>query len=287
MRSRSLVYYLFVLPGVIGFFFFSTLPALMGVYYSMTDFDGVSSLNFVGLRNFINLFQDEDVYNAYAFTIKYALVCTILTNIISLAMALALNARIKFKTFLRGVFFMPNVLGTLIVGYIFGFIFSNVLPLVGQKLGVPFLQSNILMDFDKAWLGIVIVGVWQACAFNIILYLAGLQSIPKDLYEAATIDGAGKWQMFRNVTFPLLAPFFTINVVLATRGFLGVFDQIVALTQGGPGRVTNSVTYLIYSGGFTRGEYGFQSANAVVFTVLMIAIAFIQLKLLQKREVHQ
>jgi raffinose/stachyose/melibiose transport system permease protein len=286
MGQRSIIYYFFIIPAIIGFFFYSTLPAILGIYYSFTNFDGITSPSFIGIRNYVNLLKDGDIGNAYLFTIKYAIVCTILTNVISLLIALGLNARIRMKTALRGIFFMPNVLGALIVGYIFGFIFARVIPALGDKLASPMLQNNILMSFDHAWIGIVIVGVWQACAFNIILYLAGLQSISQELYEAARIDGASRWQSFRHITFPLLAPFFTINIVLATRGFLGVFDQIVALTQGGPGRVTNSITYSIYQGGFSQGEYGFQSANAVVFTLMTLLIAMLQVKYLQKREVH-
>jgi len=286
MRQRSIIYYFLVIPGVIGFFFFSTVPALMGVYYSFTKYDGISNPLFIGIKNYVNLFKDNDIGNAYWFTIRYALVCTILTNVISLAIAIGLNAKIRMKTFFRGIFFMPTVLGSLIVGYIFSFIFARVIPAMGTKFEIPFLQNNILMDFDYAWIGIVIVGVWQACALNIILYLAGLQSIPQDLYEAAKIDGASKWGSFLHITFPLLAPFFTINIVLATRGFLGVFDQIVALTQGGPGKSTQSITYSIYHGGFAQGEYGFQSANAVIFMLLTMAIAMLQVKYLQKREVH-
>ena len=128
--------------------------------------------------------------------------------------------------------------------------------------------------------------VWQACAFNVILYLSGLQTVPSELYEASSLDGANKWQQFWKVTFPMIAPFFTINMVLAMKNALMVFDQIVAMTGGGPGTSTMSISYLIYTGGFTGGEFAFQSANAVVYFIVIMVISVLQLRILQKREMN-
>ncbi len=285
MRQRSIVFYLLALPAVIGFAFYSVIPAALGVSYSFTRYDGFNPAEYIGFNNFIDLFNDSGIYEAYAFTFRYAIVGTLLVNVVSLAVALGLNANIRFKTFLRGVFFVPNVLSLLIIGYIFGYFFSMVLPAIGEKLGIPFLSTNILIDFSSAWLGIVLVGVWQASGLTIIMYLAGLQSVPQHLYEAAVIDGANRWQSFRFLTLPLIAPFLTINIVLTTRSFLGVFDQIISLTGGGPGNATKSVIVMIYRDGFGGSQFGYQSANALIFSLVMLAIALIQLVFLRKREV--
>lgn len=222
--------------------------------------------------------------HAYWFTFKFAIVVTILTNVLSLLIALGLNAKIKFRNFFRGIYFLPNILSVLIVGYIFNYLFSNVFPIWGQNLGINALSTNILGSESMAWIGIVIVAVWQSVALNTILYLAGLQTIPSTLYEASNLDGAGKWREFWSITFPLIAPFFTINMVLAMKNSLMVFDQIVALTNGGPGRATQSISHLIYTGGFEGGEYAYQSANSVIYFIVIAVISILQIRFLQRRE---
>lgn len=176
----------------------------------------------------------------------------------------------KFKKTLRALYFLPNILSILIVGFIFQFIFTLFLPQLAEILGLNALAVNILGSPDYAWLGIVIMAVWQAVAFNTILYLAGLQTVPGDIYEAAAIDGAKPWRRFWSITFPMIAPFFTINMVLALKNFLIVFDHIIALTGGGPGYATESISVLIYRGGFEGGQFGYQSANAS-FTSLSLS----------------
>ncbi|HET7616457.1 MAG TPA: sugar ABC transporter permease, partial [Bacillales bacterium] len=265
MKKRTMPYVLMAVPALALFFLFHTYPLLQGIFYSFTDWKGYGDWDFVGFKNYVNVFHDGRALHAYLFTFKFAIVSTILVNIISMIVALGLNAKIKFRKTLRAIYFMPNILSILIVGFIFNFIFAHFLPDMAESLGFASLSKNILGDPDLAWIGIVIVSVWQAVAFNTILYLAGLQTIPTDLYEAAHIDGAGKWKMFWAVTFPLIAPFFTINMVLAMKNFLMVFDQIMAMTGGGPGTSTESISLLIYRGGFSGGEFAYQSANAVIY----------------------
>ncbi|WP_269329987.1 carbohydrate ABC transporter permease [Kineosporia babensis] len=273
-----------VAPALVLFFVFHTVPVIQGVFYSFTDSPGYGTFDFVGLRNYLALFTDARVLHAYGFTFLIAAVATVAVNIIALGIAIGLNARIKWRTTLRGVYFVPNILAILIVGYIFNYLFSNSLPALGEKLGIEWLSTSLLTDASTAWLGIVILAVWQSAAFNIIIYLAGLQTVPTDLYEAAAIDGAGAWRQFRSITFPMIAGFFTINMVLSLKGFLQVFDHIVALTGGGPGTSTESVALLIYKGGFQGGEYGYQSANSVIFFIVIVTLSILQLRFLQKRE---
>lgn len=285
MKLKNVPFYLMTVPALLLFAIFHTYPALQGIYYSFTNWDGLSfTYDFVGIKNYLNLFKDLNILNSYLFTFKFAIISTILVNVLSLLIAIGLNAKIKGKNFFRATYFLPNVLGVLIVGFIFNFIFSNVIPNLGDKLDIGFLSINILGSDKFAWLGIVIVAVWQACAFNVILYLSGLQTVPSELYEASSLDGANKWQEFWKITFPMIAPFFTINMVLSMKNFLMVFDQIVALTGGGPGRATESISLLIYKGGFQGGEFAYQSANSVIYFIVIVVISVIQIKVLQKRE---
>ncbi|KGX91065.1 sugar ABC transporter permease [Pontibacillus halophilus JSM 076056 = DSM 19796] len=286
MKSRQRAFLLMAMPAVIIFFVFHTYPVLQGVFYSFTNWRGYGEWDFVGFKNYLNVFQDGRALNAYWFTFKFAIVSTILVNIFSLAIAMGLNAKIKFRKTLRALYFLPNILSILIVGFIFNFIFTHFLPDLMEWAGFESLAKNILGDPDLAWLGVVIMTVWQATAFNTILYLAGLQTIPEDVYEAADIDGANAWKKFLKITFPLIAPFFTINMVLAMKNFLMAFDQIVALTNGGPGQATESISLLIYKGGFEGGEFAYQSANAVIYFIIIVIISVFQIRVLQKREVE-
>ena len=284
MSSRTKTYALMILPALILFFLFNTVPLITGAFYSLTNYRGYGSYDFVGLRNFADLFQDSRVGKSYLFTFKYALCGTILINVISLLLALGLNSRIKFKNTLRGLYFLPNILGGLIVGYIFSFIFTYIIPTVAQKIGIEFLSNSILASEKWAWVGVLIVGVWQSVAMNTIIYISGLQTIPSDIYEASAIDGAGKWCTFRKLTLPLLVPFISTNLILSTKNMLMVFDQIMSLTKGGPAQSTESISNLINKNGMDGGQFGFQSANAVVFFVVIVTISVIQLVFTNKKE---
>ena len=282
-RRALPAFYWMVWPAVIAFALFHTLPVLVGIFFSFTNYAGYGDRNFIGLSNYINLFKDSRVLQAYGFSFLFAIVATILTNVISLAIALGLHAKIKARNFWRGVYFVPYVLSILVIGYVFQFFFSNSLPKILS--GIPLFADNILTNPDWAWTAIVVLGVWQSCAFAIIIYLSGLQTIPGELYEAASLDGASAWRQFRSITFPLIGAFFTINVVLSLKSYLQVFDQIVALTNGGPGTSTESVTLLIFRGGFSGGEFAYQTANAVIFFIVTVVFSLIQLRFISGREV--
>ncbi|MFT3888246.1 MAG: sugar ABC transporter permease [Arachnia sp.] len=273
---RFRTYYWIVVPMVVLFAFFHTFPVLTGVFYSFTNYAGFGDWKFVGLSNYLNIFRDDRVLGAYAFSFLFAVAATVLTNAFSLVIALALNAKIAFRNFFRGVFFVPYVLAMLVIGYVFKFIFGTSLPKLLS--GIPLFADNILTNPTWAWTAIVVLAVWQSCAFAIILYLAGLQTIPVELYEAASLDGATAWQQFRSITFPMIWAYFTINMVLSVKGFLQVFDPIVALTNGGPGTATESVTMLIQRGGLTGGEFAYQTANAVIFFIIITIVSLIQFK---------
>ena len=282
--KKNRAYMAIIIPMLVLFFTFHTFSFLKGIFYSFTDWKGYGTWDFVGIANYLKLWGDEAIGDAYKFTFKYAVCATILVNVISLLLALALNAKIRCKNALKAIYFLPYMLSALIVSFVFNFIFSNVLPDLGQKLGIGFLSTNILGQENLAWIGILVVGVWQAVAFNTIIYMSGLQTVDTDIYEASSIDGAGKWTTFWKMTFPLIAPFFTINMVLCVKNFLMVFDQIIAMTNGGPGTSTQSISVLIYKQGFSGAQYAYQSANAVIFFIVIVVISLFQTKVLEKRE---
>lgn len=284
MTGRKRTFLLITIPIMALFFCFNTLPLIKGMIYSFTNFKGYGSYEFVGLRNYIDLFGDARVGKSYLFTFKLAVVATIIVNLISLILAMGLNSKIKFKSALRGAYFIPNILGALVVGYIFNYFFTYILPAFGDMINSGALSSSMLSNPKLAWIAIVIVCAWQAIAMNTIIYISGLQTVPEDVYEAASIDGATGWKKFKNITFPLILPFFTINMVLCVKNFLMVFDQIMALTKGGPAQSTESISYLIYNNGMSGGQFGFQSANAVIFFFVVVLISAFQLGVLGKKE---
>ena len=284
MTNKEKTFLSIIIPVVILFFAFNTLPMIKGFIYSLTNYKGYGSYEFVGFRNYIDLFSDARVGKSYLFTFKYALVGTVLVNVLSLIMALGLNAQIRFKSALRGIYFVPNILGGLVVGYIFSFLFTYILPAVGDTFNISWLQNSILASEKYAWIAVLVVGVWQAVVMNTIIYVSGLQTVPEDVYEASMLDGANKWQKFWKVTLPLIMPFVTINLVLSTKNMLMVFDQIMSLTKGGPAQSTESISYLIYQNGMSGGQFGFQSANAVIFFLIIVGISLFQMTVLNKKE---
>lgn len=284
ITNRDKTFWAIIIPVLILFFIFNTLPMIKGVVYSFTNYRGYGTYDYVGIRNYIDLFSDARVGKSYLFTFKYALVGTVLVNVLSLVMALGLNSKIRFKSALRGIYFVPNILGGLVIGYIFSFMFTYIVPAAGAAFNISWIQNSILSSEKYAWIGVLIVGVWQAVAMNTIIYISGLQTVPQDVYEASMLDGASKWKEFWHVTLPLVVPFVTINLVLSTKNFLMVFDQIISLTKGGPAQSTESISYLIYRNGMDGGQFGFQSANAVIFFVVIVAISIFQMTIMNKKE---
>ena len=283
-NERKRTFLLITIPILALFICFNTIPLIRGVIYSFTNFKGFGKYNWVGFQNYIDLFSDARVGKSYWFTFKLAIVSTVVTNVLSLILALGLNSKIKAKSFFRGAYFLPNILGALVVGYIFNYFFTYILPAVAQMMGIGALSSSILSNPSAAWIGIMVVCAWQAIAMNTIIYISGLQTVPEDVYEAGGLDGATGWKQFRYLTFPLIIPFFSINMVLCVKNFLMGFDQIMALTKGGPAQSTESISYLIYNNGMSGGQFGFQSANAVVFFIVIVIVSVAQMKFSSSKE---
>ena len=275
--DRNRTFLMILIPVLVLFVAFNTIPLLTGFFYSFTNSKGYGPFEIIGLQNYIDLFQDARVGNSYLFTFKLAVVSTILVNVLSLILAIGLSSKIKFKSALRGLYFVPRILGALVVGYVFTYFFTYIVPAVTGT-------DSILASADWAWIGIVVVLVWQACAQTTIIYITGLSSVPEDVYEAGALDGATGWDKFRYLTFPLIMPSITTNMVLVMKDMLMVFDQIVAMTGGGPANSTESISYLIYENGLNDSQFGFQCANAVIFFIVIAVISIAQTKFLNSKE---
>jgi raffinose/stachyose/melibiose transport system permease protein len=284
-RDRIDRAYLVMLVPVLALFtLFIVFPALTGVMFSFTNYAGYGDWKFIGALNYVNMFKDPTILQAYLFTFFFALVSTLVVNILSLALAVGLNAKIKWRTGIRTLFFVPMVLSGLVVAYVFNYLFSNTLPALFENLGLTSLSTSILSDERFAWIAVVFVTVWQAAPGVTIIYLAGLQAIPGEVHEAAELDGAGGLRKFASITLPLILGYLVINVILGFKGYLGAYEIIVALTGGGPGTSTQSVAMKIFAG-FTGGDYSYEMANAVVFFIITVVLSLIQLRIIQRRGV--
>lgn len=275
--NRRKTFMAILIPVLVLFCAFNTIPLITGFLYSFTDSKGYGAFNIVGLQNYIDIFSDTRILNSYLFTFKVAIVATLATNVISLMLAIGLSSKIKFKSALRGVYFVPRILGALVVGYVFSYFFTYIVPAVTGG-------ESILASTEWAWVAIVIVVVWQVCAQTTIIYITGLSSVPEDVYEAGALDGATGWDKFRYITFPLIMPSVTTNMVLVMKDMLMVFDQIVSMTSGGPAQSTESISYLIYNNGLSGGQFGYQCANAVIFFILIALVSILQTKFLNSKE---
>ncbi|MCI8946573.1 MAG: sugar ABC transporter permease [Lachnospiraceae bacterium] len=286
-KNMEKQYLLLVLPGLIIFTIGLIIPLLLAFRYSFTSWDGMSAEKpFVGLKNYLDLLQDADFRSAWWFTLKFTIGNTIIQNVLALLFAVALDSGIKAQKVYRTAFFVPCLISALIVGFVWLKMFSNVLPAVNDLLGTNF---NFLLfgDGKTVLSGLLIANNWQWVGYWMLIYLAGLQSIPGDLYEAAKVDGAGAWTRFKNVTIPMLAPAITICVVGITTGSLKVYDLLVSSTKGGPGRASTSVIYQTYTTAINGRQYGYGSAMSVSLVIVLLLVALIQVKGLKSKEVQQ
>ena len=283
-RKRKVdgIYYAFLLPSLIVFTLAITVPAIIGIFFSFTNSIGFGEWNFIGVTNYVAMFSDPAIVSSYLFTFGFAAVSVLLVNGIAFLLAVALTAKIKLKTGLRAIYVIPMVVSGIIIAYVFNFLFSNSVPEFGQKVGVGWLSESILANPDLAWVGIVVVTVWQAVPGTLLIYIAGILSIPGEVYEAADIDGASKARQLLFITLPLVAGYVVINVILSFKNFLNAYDIIVGLTNGGPGTATRSIAMTIFTG-FTGGDYAYQMANATLFFVIVVAISGLQLWLSRGR----
>lgn len=286
ITEKSITFACFTVPGLILYSIFFILPIAMGIYYSMTNWNGISPhFDFVGLRNYIKLFSDKRFFKSLTFNLQYSVLLIIGIVGLSLILAIMLNSKIKAITTFRAFYFLPAVLSAMTVGLIFNQIFYRMLPVIGKVLHIDALSTNILANPRLAIYGILFVNIWQGVAIPTVLFLAGLQTIPVDLYEAASLDGANSWQRFKKITFPFLIPVLSVVLVMVLKSGIMVFDYVKSLTEGGPAGKTESIAMLIYNQGFVENRYSYSIAEAIITGLIICAISVVQITISNRKKV--
>ena len=270
---------IFVLPTLIAFSFAFIIPFVMGVYLSFCKFKTITNAQFVGLENYIKIFADKDFVNAFGFTLKFSVVSIITINVFAFVLALALTRKIKGTNLFRTVFFMPNLIGGIILGYIWQQMINAVLLKH---------ETTLVANPTYGFWGLVILMNWQMIGYMMIIYVAGLQNVPTDLIEAAQIDGATSLQTLFKVKIPMVMPSITICLFLTVSNSFKLFDQNLALTAGAPSKKTAMLALDIYNTFYGRNGYeGVGQAKAVLFFIVVAVIALGQLVLTRRKEVEQ
>lgn len=285
MKKGNLWYWLFLAPTLIALALVVILPLIFGVYYSFTNWNGIDNLKFIGLENYMNLFKDKEFLDSLWFTIKFTVVSVFLINFFGLSLALIVTQKMKTSNLLRTIFFMPNLIGGLILGFIWQFIFIKVFSGVGDLLGIDALKGWLSTPETGFW-ALAILMSWQMSGYIMVIYISYLESVPKELLEAAEIDGANSFQRFIHVTFPLVAPAFTVSLFLTLSNSFKLYDQNLSLTGGGPFHSTQMVAMEIYKTAFTENAMAYAQSKAVIFFIIVAAISLTQVYINKRREVE-
>jgi raffinose/stachyose/melibiose transport system permease protein len=282
---KEMWYLLFILPGICLFVMAVVIPLIMGARYSFTNWDGVSNtFASIGWDNYVQAFQDPGFWEALWNTFKYALILTILVNVISLLLALVLDSFLPFRNIFRTIFFLPSVISIVLSGFIWSYNYSTGIPTLLSHLGLD--VTSPLGNPDYALFGLILVALWQGVGAPMIIYIAGLQGIPNELHESAKIDGAGSGKAFWYITLPLLAPSVTINLLLVLTGSLKVFDLVYVTTKGGPGFSTEVVSTYIYRTSFSSFKGGYGMALSMMFFFVLVIVTVVQMSISRRREVE-
>lgn len=278
---------LYTIPALILVSLMMYIPFILSGYYSLTEWNGIAKEpKFVGLANFKTIFlESTDFLQSIWFTSKYTFLFVIFSNVIAIALAVVLTKKFRLANFFRGIFFIPYIMSMTIVGFIWKFIFTSGFEKLYEITEMGVWNMSWLGDTKLVFFSVAFVGIWQSLGFYIVLYIAGLQAIPQDVLEAATVDGANGRQKFFKVTLPLLGPSFTTCIFMSLTNGLKVFDIILALTKGGPGTATNSVTMQIYKEAFTNNHYGTGSAQSIIYFLFVLLVTQLVLKGFSKKEV--
>ena len=288
-RRRSPVPLTFVVPALVLYGVVVLYPTVAGGFYAFTDWAGrQDGAQLVGLDNFTELFADPAARSALRNTLVIAVATTVVQTVLGLALALALHSALASRNVLRTLFFAPALLPAVIVGFLWQYLLTPDGPVnaVLRGAGLGGLAQNWLGDPSVALASVIGVIVWQNAGLTMVIYLAGLQGVPPELLEAASIDGAGRWQRLRNVTIPLLIPATTIAMSLTLISSLKLFDQVYVMTGGGPGYATETLSVVMYKEAFVSGRYGYSAAIALVLTMIVFAFALLQLRGLRRFEVE-
>lgn len=295
--KEKIVFWLFLFPALFSFTIVVIIPFGMGIYYSMTDWTAIAgeTANFVGLANYTDMFSDVAFRYSFLRTFVFTLISVAAINLVALTLAMLVTREIRGKNFFRAGFFIPNLIGGLVLGYIWQFIFKSVVPSVGELLGLAAMENAlILADPTLALMGLIAAYTWQYAGYIMMIYVAALQNVPQELLEAAQIDGANFWQRLRNITIPMIAQAFTITSFLTLVTSFKQYDIIVALTSGGPstqfqGETLNSTEMLavhIYNVAFKYNNMAEGQARAIVFFLVLSVVSLAQVYFNKRKEVE-
>lgn len=281
-------YLLFTLPLLIIFTIIVVIPFLIGIYYAFFEWDGINANPkvFVGMDNFLALFTDGRFMKSTWLTVLFTVLSVLTVNIVGLAFALLVTSKLKLANLARTMFFMPYLIGGLILGYIWQFVFLDVFTFIGEVTGLEHIFFNWLVNENFALFALVFVFTWQMAGYVMIVYIAGIQGVPGELIEASKVDGASPWQRLTRITFPLLMPAFTISLFLTLSYGFKIYDVNLSLTGGGPANATELFAMNIYNEIFGYGNYGYGQAKAILFFVIISAVTLTQVYLTKKREVE-
>ncbi|MFF3500624.1 carbohydrate ABC transporter permease [Streptomyces sp. NPDC003247] len=285
--TRNRAPWWFVLPALVFFAFVVLVPSVQGGWFAFTDWDGISPVkHFVGLDQFRALWEDTAARDAVGTTLLAAIAITVVQNAVGLLLALGVNARIKSRTILRVFFFAPAVITPVVTAYLWKYLYApeGAINALLKAVGLDALTQDWLGDPDIALWSVVAVVIWQFAGYSMVIFLAGLQSIPQEIHEAAAMDGAGPVRRFWSVIRPMLAPAITINLMLSIIGGLKLFDQVWVMTQGGPGGATDTLSTVIYKQAFQFNKYGYSIAMGLVLTLFVIVVSGLQYFYLSRQE---
>ena len=286
LLARVKVFMIFAFIPLLAFLTVVIYPFIRGLQMSTFEMRGLTVGNFVGFQNFQAVFQNEEFWSSFLITGRFVLASVILTNIVAFALALLVSSGLKGQNFFRVGFFTPNLIGGIILGHIWQFVFIRMLPVVGETLNIPFLQSSWLSDPTMAFWALVLVSVWQSSGYMMIIYIAGLAGIPDTLIEAAELDGAGFFKRLLLVKVPLMIPAFTICLFLTIRGTFMIYDLNLALTEGGPFRTTEMISMTIFREAFIQQNHGVAQAMAIILFVIIGILSVAQVSIMKKLEVE-
>ena len=286
MKKSKLTYWMFLLPILIPFFSALILPAIVGIGYSFTDWNGMkSTMDFIGFFNYIKLFSDSQFLYSLGFSVLVAITAVIIMNLLGFSFAFLVTRGFKGSNFLRGVFFMPNLIGGVLLGFTWQFIFTKVFAAIGKALGAEWLMGWLSNTTTGFW-GLVIMLAWQSSGYVMLIYIAQLQSIPLELSEAAYIDGATKRQVLTRIILPLMRPAFTTSLFISLSFSLKIYDFNLALTNGNPQRTTEMIAMNIFKEAYSYNQMGYAQAKAVIFLLVIAAVTLTQLRIFKKREIE-
>lgn len=279
----------FTMPAAAAILLFVGIPFLMCIFYSFRKWNGIQrKSSFLGIQNYVRAFTNDSTFgNSITYTLLYALLTVVLINAIALLLSVVLEqSNVWGKGFFRAAFYIPNIISLIIIGFTWKFIFSRAFEAMQQSTGAALFGWSWLGEPRLAVFSTVLVTVWQALGFYMLIYIAGLQSVPDDVLEAATIDGAGRVRRFFSVILPLIVPSITVCTFYSIASSLKMFELIFTLTGGGPGSATTSVALDIYNTAFNSNQYGYGSAKSVILFVMVAAITILQVTVFKRKEIE-